>query len=146
MTGARMKVRFSSRVSMANSRQNSTNLTHVKTQLALLLVQIFLVIKPTLFIGLYLAIWTGVGLPTDQNPPFWLFVLADVFNYACNLAAYLGLVIIFASRFSWTSPVASVAAAPTVNQQPADPLALDAQQHEATPTPGSGVLQTQERA
>jgi hypothetical protein len=94
---------------------------------------------PTVFIGLYLAIWTGVGVIGNSIPAAWLPVLADIFTYAYDLVAYLGLVIVFAMRSRWANPDAGAPAAPTMYQQqppqatyqqPPVPPALDVQRQQ----------------
>jgi hypothetical protein len=105
---------------------------------------------PTIYIGLYLAIWTGVGLLGDHTPSAGLYILAQFFIYVYNLVAYIGLIIVFAKRCSWVRSVADAAAEPTIYQRPSQPAiyqqpvvpaSLYAQQHVATPMPGSGVSQ-----
>jgi hypothetical protein len=152
MAGRKIQAPSSAPVSMAKPRQMKTDPTHIHTQLLLFLVQILAIIMPTIFIGVYSAIWTGVKALSDLNPAGGLSILADCFNDACNLAAFLGLMITLAKRRTWASPVEGAnkappegeqATQPAIFQQPADP-AWNAQQHAATPVPGRGTLQAKE--
>jgi hypothetical protein len=64
-------------------------------------VQLFFVILPTIFIGIYSAVWDR---KIEYNyEALGLYVLADFFTYAYNLLAYVGLVFIYAKRRSWVA-------------------------------------------